>query len=68
MIVERAARFKGPMHYLMRRGFSRGKGDAGWLPRGLVILHAMRPLAELDLVPVLQSNAAIICSDCWTKQ
>jgi hypothetical protein len=56
------------MQYLMRRGFSRGKGDAGWLPRELVALHALRPLAELDLVPVLQSNAAIICSDCWTKQ
>jgi len=68
VIVERAARFKGPMHYLMRRGFSRGKGDAGLLSRGIVILHAIRPLAELDLVPVLQSNTAIICSDCWTKQ
>ena len=56
------------MHYLMRRGFSRGKGDAGWLPRDLVALHALRSLAELDLAHLLQSNAAIICSDCWTKQ
>jgi hypothetical protein len=57
------------MQYLMRRGFSRGKGDAGWLPRELVFHHSLRPLmAELDLVPVLQSNTAIICSDCWTKQ